>query len=249
MMRVVQKRDIFWNLFTHQLTARGPSPLESLPILYLLSSSCSSNDEFLVHPSVIRVIGRSSRSQKLQVVFLSSFLNLIQSFWISFSASELIMIERFLFVLREVWIVVVERRKKMVSWCWTRFLSSTWFFLSSFSLEMMRGLVLRIMMERFCPQNVGWFCPPNDLAEYVFSMFEIWIVTHCLNRQLHIVFIYWIAFAIVPNVFGIPRLGSWSFWNSCESDCRKVFLLGWEERIPQSFRVGGFLDISSFLRL
>ena len=78
---------IFWNLLTHRLTARnsrsgwyGPSPLESLPILYLLSSSCSSNDEFLVHPSVIRVIGRSSRSQKLQVVFLSSFLNLIQSF-------------------------------------------------------------------------------------------------------------------------------------------------------------------------
>ena len=136
------------------------------------------------------------------IVFLSSCLNLTQSFWISFSASELIMIEGFLLVLREVWIVVVERRKKMVSWCWTRFLSSTWFFLSSFSLEMMRGLVLRIMMERFCPQNVGWFCPPNDLAEYVFSMFEIWIVTHCSHIGSH---------GPAPNVFGMTRLGSCLF--------------------------------------
>ena len=81
-------------------TPFGPSPLESLPILYLLSSSCSSNDEFLVHPSVIRVIGRSSRSQKLQVVFFEFFSELDPIF--SFSASELIMIEMFLFVLREV---------------------------------------------------------------------------------------------------------------------------------------------------
>ena len=46
-MGVVQKRGIFWNLLTYQLIARdsrsgryGPNPLESLPIFYLLSSSC-----------------------------------------------------------------------------------------------------------------------------------------------------------------------------------------------------------------
>ena len=50
------KKCIFWNLLTYQLIARdsrsgryGPNPLESLPIFYLLSSSCCEMMS-LVHP-------------------------------------------------------------------------------------------------------------------------------------------------------------------------------------------------------
>ena len=46
---------------------------------------------------------------------------------------------------------------------------------------MMGGFVLRMveqfcvlgMIERFCPQNVEWFCPSDDLAEHVFNMIKI----------------------------------------------------------------------------
>ena len=53
-MTVVQKKGYFLKSVHSPATPFGPSPLESLPILYLLSSSCCSNNEFL----------RSSRWQK-----------------------------------------------------------------------------------------------------------------------------------------------------------------------------------------
>ena len=61
-------KKIFWKMLTYQLNARdsrsgqyGPSPLESLPILYLLSSSCSLSPSWYSWCSSGWTIQRSSQ--------------------------------------------------------------------------------------------------------------------------------------------------------------------------------------------